>query len=526
MSTLPEPARSSVRPQSSKVADIGSSSRPHLHLRVVQAGAAVGPYSSNKYKPRRANSERTLQHALLVFNDLALVWFSAFVALLLRFNGWTLNHVRPSESVDPKWAVDHLGFLLLYSVFLVLFCNTHNLYSGIQRHSAGSETLAIGKSVGLATVLMTLCIFLSGMKSISRLVISATVILSLIALISWRQLRRFRLQTNQPDGWNCRNVLIVGTDPLARQLHNDLERNRYLGYVVKGFLVPEEADSKERERPDTLGTVEDLRVVARAHFIDEIFICHSEREVVKRVISEAQRCKLGVRVIPDMYDGLAWGAPIEHLGEFPTMLVHQRNVPALALLIKRCFDVILSAAALILISPLLAIIALAVKLESSGPVIYVSERVGRKGQPFRCYKFRTMVANAEELRERLRALNERDGILFKIANDPRITRIGRALRKFSLDELPQLWNVLKGDMSVVGPRPPLASEVSQYELQHLRRLDVLPGITGLWQVEARSSPSFQSYITLDMRYVEHWSLFLDLKIVLKTLKVVIAGTGS
>ncbi len=172
------------------------------------------------------------------------------------------------------------------------------------------------------------------------------------------------------------------------------------------------------------------------------------------------------------------------------------------------------------------VIALMVRLDSSGPMFYRAERIGRKGRVFSCFKFRTMVADADRLRGDLAHMNERDNVLFKISNDPRITKIGARLRKYSLDELPQFYNVLKGDMSLVGPRPPLAAEVEKYDLSHLRRLDVLPGITGLWQVEARQDPSFDSYISLDTAYVENWSLLLDLRILARTVGVVLGGTGS
>jgi len=165
-------------------------------------------------------------------------------------------------------------------------------------------------------------------------------------------------------------------------------------------------------------------------------------------------------------------------------------------------------------------------MDSKGPIFYRAKRIGRKGRTFDCYKFRTMVINADKLKEQLAHMNERDGILFKITNDPRITKVGTRLRKYSLDELPQLYNVIKGDMSLVGPRPPIAAEVEKYDLSHLRRLDVLPGITGLWQVEARQDPSFDSYISLDTAYVENWTLLLDLKILLRTVGVVVMGTGS
>jgi len=189
-------------------------------------------------------------------------------------------------------------------------------------------------------------------------------------------------------------------------------------------------------------------------------------------------------------------------------------------------DVVLSAIAVILLSPVLIAVAVAIKLDSHGPVFYSSERIGKRGRVFRCIKFRTMVRDAERRRADVMHMNEREGVLFKITNDPRITRLGRFLRKYSIDELPQFFNVLRGDMSIVGPRPPLASEVKEYKLSHLRRLDVLPGVTGLWQVQGRQDPSFDSYISLDVTYIENWSIWLDLKIIGRTIGVVLAGTGS
>jgi lipopolysaccharide/colanic/teichoic acid biosynthesis glycosyltransferase len=171
------------------------------------------------------------------------------------------------------------------------------------------------------------------------------------------------------------------------------------------------------------------------------------------------------------------------------------------------------------------LIAILVKLDSKGPVFYNSVRVGKKGKTFVCHKFRTMVADAEQRKESLRHLNERREILFKISNDPRLTRFGRFLRKWSLDELPQFWNVLKGDMSLVGPRPPVPGEFKQYALEHFRRLEVVPGLTGLWQVERRQSPSFSEYIEMDLKYIDSWSIWLDIRLILKTFYVVLAGTG-
>jgi lipopolysaccharide/colanic/teichoic acid biosynthesis glycosyltransferase len=194
--------------------------------------------------------------------------------------------------------------------------------------------------------------------------------------------------------------------------------------------------------------------------------------------------------------------------------------------LKRGFDIVFSLLALVFICPVLLLIAIIVKLDSAGPVLYVSERIGRNGKRFQFLKFRTMVKDADTLRGALLHLNERHGNLFKMSNDPRVTRLGRILRRYSLDELPQFFSVLTGHMSVVGPRPCLTSEYARYTKEQRRRVEAVPGITGLWQVEARTNPSAEAYFALDIYYVENWSLWLDVKILLKTIAVVFAGTGQ
>jgi lipopolysaccharide/colanic/teichoic acid biosynthesis glycosyltransferase len=201
-------------------------------------------------------------------------------------------------------------------------------------------------------------------------------------------------------------------------------------------------------------------------------------------------------------------------------------IPFPGLILKRILDVILSCAALLLLWPFLLVIALAVKLESSGPVLYASLRAGQKGKRFVCYKFRTMVDKADELKSLLRHFNERQDPFFKMANDPRVTRLGRFLRKYSLDELPQFWNVLKGNMSLVGPRPHPIDDYTRYRPGDHRRLEVKPGITGLWQVMARTSPSFDTCIALDLAYIKQWGLLLDFKILMRTVPAVLSGEGS
>jgi lipopolysaccharide/colanic/teichoic acid biosynthesis glycosyltransferase len=189
-------------------------------------------------------------------------------------------------------------------------------------------------------------------------------------------------------------------------------------------------------------------------------------------------------------------------------------------------DVAVAGLTLMALAPLLAVIAGFIRLDSRGPVLYCAQRAGRKGKLFRCYKFRTMVSGADRLKDDLRENNQRSGPFFKISNDPRITRLGRFLRRYSLDELPQLWNVVKGDMSLVGPRPHPLEDVAGYEIEHLARLDVTPGITGLWQVTARRDPSFQRGMELDREYIRTWSLRSDMRILLKTFLAVVQGSGD
>jgi exopolysaccharide biosynthesis polyprenyl glycosylphosphotransferase len=235
--------------------------------------------------------------------------------------------------------------------------------------------------------------------------------------------------------------------------------------------------------------------------------------------------RLGLKVIPELYDGLGWRAPVHMMGGFPVMELHGEPIPRMGLAVKRMLDVVIAGAGLLVTAPLLAVLALLIRINSPGPAIYAAQRVGRKGHKFRCYKLRTMIADADAQKGPLRETNERDGPFFKMEDDPRLTRCGRWLRKLSLDELPQLWNVLRGEMSLVGPRPHPLDDYERYTVENLRRLDVKPGITGLWQVTARRDPSFETSMALDLEYIENWSLWLDLRILLKTLSEVLRASG-
>ena len=327
-----------------------------------------------------------------------------------------------------------------------------------------------------------------------------------------------------------RNVLIVGAGPVGRELAATLEREHIDGRIVVGFL-----DQTEAPTGDVLGRIENLARIARAEFVDEVILAiPNQHDLALRVIREARRSRLDIRAVPDLY-GYGWDRScgpdrgrlgLEYFGDLPVLTLHEERSAASGRFWKRVVDVLVSALALCIAAPLMAAIAAFIKMDSPGQVLYRAQRVGLKGRRFVCYKFRTMISGADGMKGGLRSRNERQGPCFKITADPRITRVGHALRRYSLDELPQLWNVLRGEMSLVGPRPHPLDDFEHYRLEHLRRLDVTPGITGLWQVTARRDPSFQRNMALDLEYIETWSLGMDLKILWKTVSVVIRGSGA
>ena len=377
-------------------------------------------------------------------------------------------------------------------------------------------------------LLLTGALYLVHLEEIPRSIVLLTVGAVTVALSLRRLLYRLLLYRRFERGMGLRNVLIVGTGDEAQALGNLLVRRKNLGYSLQGFIALPGSEAPTKIGVGrVLGSVDSLLLHARRLFVDEIFLAAPcERAMVCSLLNEARDLRVDLRLVTEVFDGLTWHSPLEYVGEFPTIPLHRGRISDAGLLLKRLMDLAFSATVLLLLSPLLLLLAIAVKIDSPGPVFYSSERLGKKGRVFRCIKFRTMVQDAEKRLAEIRHLNERDGILFKATNDPRITRLGRFLRKYSLDELPQFFNVLWGEMSVVGPRPPLASEVVKYRVDHLRRLDAMPGITGLWQVQGRRDPSFESYVSLDVSYIENWSLWLDLAIILRTVGVVVAGTGS
>ena len=428
-----------------------------------------------------------------------------------------------------------LSFLALYAALIVLACKGQQLYRTPKELTATEETFVVAKAVGFATALLVLFIFTSDNREISRTAVACAGALNIFTLAGWRYAKRRYVMRRALQGASVCRVLIIGNSKTAEVFAAWLEANKHLGYSVRGFLEATHSEaggrhsrSSESDSSGVLGSIQDLRRIALEEFIDQLFITlPADREIVKQVFMEARRLRLDLNVVPDIYDGLGWHAPVHNIGGFPVLELHGQPIPAFGLAAKRAVDIALGSVLLALAAPILAIAALAISLDSSGSVLYVAQRMGKKGKKFRCYKLRTMVHDADDHKSILRnTANQRNGPFFKIANDPRITRSGLWLRRFSIDELPQLINVIRGDMSLVGPRPHPLDDVERYGVEDLRRLDVKPGLTGLWQVAARRDPSFETNMHCDLQYIENWSLYLDLKILLETVPVVLRGEGN
>ncbi|MGC2364156.1 MAG: sugar transferase [Candidatus Sulfotelmatobacter sp.] len=463
--------------------------------------------------------------AASVIIDFLLVCASGLLAYELRFSPYLFHNLHtldtPVGQLVGSLSSVHVGFVLIYVAILLLVAHWQNLYRYSPQRLPLAESGTVVWAVAVATVLLTAFIYLTGIKTVSRIVVGLTAMLSAVALISWRACRSHWRSKQLEQGRGCQHALIIGAGKIGQRLAAYLVENPDFGYKVKGFL-----DSNHHQDPRVLGKMEDLARVARQEFIDEIFVTiPSERELVKKITLEAGTLSLGVKVIPELYDGLGWLSSVEFIGDFPVSILRSPPIPAFRLFLKRVLDVVGSALGLILFSPLLVVIAGAIRLGSPGPILYRGQRVGWKGRKFVCYKFRTMVLDADKQKKQLVHLNERVGPLFKITQDPRVTPLGTFLRKYSLDELVQLWNVLKGEMSLVGPRPPDLEEIADYQPEQLRRLEVTPGLTGLWQVSARHDPFFETAVALDNYYIENWSLRLDFEILLKTIPVVLKGLG-
>jgi exopolysaccharide biosynthesis polyprenyl glycosylphosphotransferase len=331
-------------------------------------------------------------------------------------------------------------------------------------------------------------------------------------------------------GYNYRRVLLVGRNPRAEKIIGNILANPQFGVKILGFVDAPQNDSCSRfcDQPVLGGLTEIERLLSRI-VVDEVIVTLPLKSFYDEILGVIRTCeKTGVEVkIPSDLFKLSHSKSTINT-YFGQRMIEFYSSPRMQvqLVLKRALDLALSTSALVVLVPLFLAAALAIKLNSAGPVFFVQKRVGYNGRIFHMYKFRTMLKNAAELKGSIQHLNEMDGPVFKILDDPRITSVGRYLRRTSIDELPQLFNVLMGDMSLVGPRPPVPEEVEKYRLHDRRRLSIKPGLTCTWQVSGRNRVSFERWMEMDQKYIDEWSLWLDVKILTKTIPAVLLQRGA
>jgi exopolysaccharide biosynthesis polyprenyl glycosylphosphotransferase len=420
------------------------------------------------------------------------------------------------------------AFMAAWHLILVAF----GLYESRRLSSLKGEAIDILKATSLGTGLLLVLSVIMPIRMVDTLFLvvywaSISVFMILGRLVLRSTLRRVRLM-----GRNLRHVVIVGVNDRALRLAKKIETMPELGYRIKGFVdePPASIDGLKGTEYPLLASLSDFRSFLNQNPVDEVMIClpmKSRYEEAWRIVSLCEQEGIIVRLLSDLFNPKLGRLRVESLGGQALITIITGALAGWPLIAKRLLDIVGSGLLLVLFSPVLLATVLLIKVTSPGPVFFVQERLGQNKRLFRIYKFRTMVQGADQMQKELEHLNEVDGPAFKIRDDPRITPVGKFLRKTSIDELPQLFNVLKGDISLVGPRPlPVRDYRNFHEDWHRRRFSVKPGITCLWQVGGRSDLDFDQWMKLDMFYIDHWSFWLDLKILLRTVPAVLQGRGA
>ncbi|MDD5595626.1 MAG: sugar transferase [Candidatus Omnitrophica bacterium] len=454
------------------------------------------------------------------------MFFDAIAVVAAFVLGYLLRSVL--SPFDPFNTISgYLPFLMLLWVALLHY---FGMYEPFRTKRVSHILLIVLKTFISGLIIFTSVIHILKLPFLSRAFIffiftfaAGFIFLEKIFLISF-------LRFSRSKGYNYKNILIIGTNKRAKRLVDAIHLHSEWGLRIIGFMDDEQAMvNQEVCGYPVLGTFKDVTQIVHQNVIDEaIFV------VPRSWLNKIEDCmyffeKEGVRMhlAVDYFEMQFAKAKQTDFNGFPLLTFETTPDKLWHLLIKRLLDIFLSVSLIILLSPVLLLTALLIKITSRGPVLFRQKRCGRNVRTFMLYKFRTMIENAEEMLPKLREQNEMDGPVFKMKNDPRLTTIGGFLRKTSLDELPQLFNVLKGEMSLVGPRPPIPTEVNEYESWQRRRLSMRPGITCLWQVNGRNLiRDFDKWIKLDLYYIDHWSLWLDFKIMLNTNPVVLFGVGA
>jgi len=422
---------------------------------------------------------------------------------------------------------DTRAMVLVFAIAWVVALWMHGLYRSRTRWTFRSEARDILRATATFAVATLAFLFVFKLPDVSRLLLlylfpsmAAMAFLTRVGL-------RLLLARLRESGRNTRFMLVVGANERAQQFADLVECHQELGIKVIGHLKGTPTDNGVVLTRPSLGTLDELITILHSEVVDEVAKClpFSEQEAIDEIARLCEEEGKIVRIPVAVLERTLSSGRIENIDGTPIISLVSGSDRIVGLAAKRALDLGGSAFLLLLLSPLFALLAALVKLESSGDALFRQERVGLHGRTFRVVKFRSMCSGAEQQLEGVRQLNVIRGHAFKAERDPRVTRVGRFMRRTSLDELPQLWNVLRGEMSLVGPRPPLPREVAEYDVWHRRRLSMKPGMTGLWQIGARSEAEFDRWVEKDLEYIDRWSFWLDLKIIARTVPAMLSGEG-
>ncbi len=463
--------------------------------------------------------------------DIGITAFSFIAAYFIKKYLLLVN--LSSLSQDPNYYI----ILLLIVIFWFISFKWMGMYMSYRQQPFRKFFTKILKSCFMGIILVSVAMYLLHIQDISRLLMGIFLVLNILLLTLSKFIIFKTLKKVRTDGRYKKNILIIGSKDRARQIIRVVENHEATGYMILGCFEVGEEKLGQTVLNDhkVIGLIKDLENYLKDNIVDELIFAMSLKEFEngERYLAFAESMGIKVRIIPDwelhylMYRPNIATASFEDFFGVHTMALQSTPRNEGKIIIKHVFDFITSFALIIILLPLFIAIGVAIKIFSRGAVFYQQERLGMNGRRFMVYKFRTMIEHADEILKELAEMNEADGPVFKIKDDPRIIPyVGTFLRKTSLDELPQLFNVLKTEMSLVGPRPPIPKEVDEYSVWHRRRLSMKPGMTCLWQISPkRNELSFEDWMKLDLKYIDSWSLFNDLKILILTAKAVLTGAG-
>jgi exopolysaccharide biosynthesis polyprenyl glycosylphosphotransferase len=416
------------------------------------------------------------------------------------------------------------------SIIWVIIFWCYDAYSYQRFTSFSTEIKIILKTVLLGILLLLSLLFLIQPGYIPRTLVILFALVN-CALLALEKLLLFMIaHFVRLRGHNRKTVLVIGTGDQTKRFMEAIAKNYSWGLDIIGFLDPSAANvGQEIFGKKILGSFEDITTVLHAHQLDEVIFTVSTKRMaeIRNALEACEREGVPVLIVSDFLGKIAKTFRADIIYGLPIIGIRYATDPGPSLFVKRLMDIFISLLLLLIFSPVFLIIAIAIKVTSPGPVLYKLNVMGFNRKTFNIWKFRTMLVGAEKMKEQLIALNEIEGPVFKMKNDPRVTPLGRYLRKYSLDELPQLWSVLKGDLSLVGPRAPGPHEVERFESWQRRKLSIKPGLSCLWQINGRSEITrFDDWVKMDLEYIDNWSLWLDIKILWKTIPVVISGKGA